>query len=157
MRLCLPICLDHVGLKLVPASNRWLSHHWRIMLQHIFNKSFKSTKLAIHFLYIWLILTQHPFLLTYNTWMHTKWEQLNDTWSQGSLVSIVTWIRAGQFRVQVQVGANNSLLQNLQPVSGTNLASNVYGTEGLSWGVNQQGCEVNHLLLSAFEVNNEWG
>jgi hypothetical protein len=60
-------------------------------------------------------------------------------------------------RVWVQVGANDSsLLQNLQPGSGANLPSNGYGTEGLSWGVNQQGCKVNHSLLSAFEDKNDW-
>jgi len=81
-----------------------------------------------------------------------------DTWSQVSVVSTVTHIWAGQFRVRVQVGANDlSLLQNLQPGSGVNPPSNGYGTEGLSCGVNQQRFKINHLLLSGFEVNSEWG
>jgi hypothetical protein len=57
------------------------------MLQHIFDRSIKSTKQSI-FCTICLILTQHPWLLTYNKWMHTKWEQLNDTLTQGSVVII---------------------------------------------------------------------
>jgi hypothetical protein len=99
------------------------------MFQHIFDRSIKSTKQSI-FCTICLILTQHPWLLTYNNWMHTKWEQLNDTLTQGSVVSIVTRIWARQFRVRVQAGANNSsLLQNIQPGCGANPPFNGCGTE----------------------------
>jgi hypothetical protein len=76
--------------------------------------------------------------------------------SQGSSISIVIRLWAGQSEAQFPIGARDfTPFQNVQTSSGTNPAFPSVGTGVLS-GIKRPGQEADHPPSSSVKVKNEW-